>query len=68
MDGAAATPVEALMLARGGVALADSADGSRCYPDLWRTPAAARHAFHRQGRVRGPPGQTARGECHTESG
>jgi hypothetical protein len=31
---AAADRVEALMLARGGVALADSADASRCYPDL----------------------------------
>ncbi len=45
MTGAAAKPVEALMLAQGGVALADSADASRCYPELWRTSAAARQAF-----------------------
>ena len=36
-----------LMLGRGGVALADSADASRCYPNLWRTPAAAKMAAHR---------------------
>jgi hypothetical protein len=61
---AAADRVEALMLARGGVALADSADASRCYPDLWPSPAAARQAFHRARRVTKPHGETAGRDCH----
>ena len=58
------SPVDVLMLGRGGVALVDSADASRCYPDLWRTPAAARQAFHRQRRVTGSAAGVPGGGCH----
>ena len=53
-----------LMLGHGGVALADSADASRCYPELWRTPAAARQAFHRARSVTGRSGGAPEGERH----
>ena len=52
------------MLAQGGVALTDSADASRCYPDLWGTPAAARQAFYRRRRVTDPDGELPEGQCH----
>ncbi len=54
----------ALMLAQHGVALADSADASRCYPDLWKTPAAARQAFYRARRVTAPCGEAPEGHRH----
>ena len=57
------SPAE-LMLARGGAALADSADASRCYPDLWPSPAAARQAFHRARRVTGPAADAPGAPCH----
>lgn len=57
-----------LMLAQGGVALADAADAARAYPSLWPSPAAARQAFHRAERagrcVTIPIGESSIGECH----
>lgn len=54
----------AVMLARGGVVLADSADASRCYSEVWRSSAAARQAFHRAKRAAEPTGHGRGGDCH----
>ena len=62
--GAAVSTLETLMLGRGGVVLEDSADASRCYPDLWPSPAAARQAFHRARRAAGPVRDDPRWACH----
>jgi len=40
------TPAD-LMLAQGGVAFTSSVDAARAYPDLWRTPSAAKSALSR---------------------
>ena len=40
------TPAD-LMLAQGGVAFASGTDAARAYPDLWRTPSAAKSAMAR---------------------
>lgn len=47
-DTLAPTPGD-LMLAQGGVALVSPSDASRCYSNLWPTPAAARQAAVRGG-------------------
>jgi putative DNA primase/helicase len=53
-----------LMLAQGGVFLESPTDASRCYPNLWATPAAAKMAASRGQWVTSPYREYPIGECY----